>query len=103
THATTGVHTKSIDAGASLSTLENGGAGLAGEQVQSSLPVGYQWTVVQNNTLASEDFLVIANAGAINTSYYNGSVYRELNYSEGTAIGFNPSVSVSGNYGAGVR
>lgn len=99
---TLGWHTRTINAGAHISTLENGGAGLAGENTQNALSLGYRWNVVDNNNLISRDFVVFENVGAQGRrSFHNSSVGHEFDTDTHTNVGFDRWVEIDGTFAAG--
>jgi hypothetical protein len=100
----TGVQHRQINVASSLSSLENGGAGLAMENVQSTLNVGYTWTNVENNTLISgSNFLIVdwASDEAFTRSYINKSVQRKFATDTHTAITFDNTVQTTDAYSVG--
>lgn len=97
-----GYHQRLIDAGGAISTLENGGAGLEGENVQDRLRIGYSWNVVDNNNLVSGDFLIMEWADKDGTrSYNNQSVRHEYSTTTHTNVGYDNSVEVGGTFNGG--
>lgn len=107
-----GTFGKSLVAGAGkISSLENGGAGLANESVQSGLSLGYQWSNVLDNQIDIKDQHVylfddtnlsgmnISAEEAYNHGYSglnNGQTHRVNSTNTHTAIGVNDSISLSG-------
>ncbi|MGB0766523.1 MAG: PEP-CTERM sorting domain-containing protein [Phycisphaeraceae bacterium] len=84
--ALTGTFTKSVDVGGNIATLENGGAGLVGESVQSSLNIGYRYAVLEENQATASDVTLVAVEGASVTSGRNLTATRVFNASAHTDI-----------------
>lgn len=95
----TGLNQQTLNVGSSIV-----GEGLAGETKQSVLNLGYQWNVVQNNTLVANNTLIIGSATASDTRTYSGSVGRGFSTDTHTAIGWTGgNITVSGAQGPGIR
>ncbi|GAB5402910.1 MAG: hypothetical protein Aurels2KO_11410 [Aureliella sp.] len=90
--AQTGTFRKSIDVGANISSLEN----LNGETVQSSLDVGYQYAVVDNNQVVSEDItaFVFDNQDTGSVSVFNPTVAMEFSTTTHTNLGINANTTL---------
>lgn len=108
----TGTFYKTLIAGAgAITTLENGGAGLANENVQSGLGIQYTWSNVQNNQIDIKDQHIYIfddsnlstrtmNASeAYNHGYdglNNGPTHRVHSTDTHTAIGVNDVIQLHG-------
>ncbi|HAV12491.1 MAG TPA: hypothetical protein DCX06_03190 [Opitutae bacterium] len=97
TTATQGRVTQTIDIGSSFQ-----GEGLAGENAQSSLSVGYHWNNVLDNELYASDLLIIENAGQSGSRTYYTDAGGAFSTETHTAIGASGnSVNLTASYGAG--
>ena len=94
-----------IDIGSAIGTTENGGAGLTGQNTQSSLQVGYYWENVDNNALVANDLLIIEGTDRSGTRNYTTSVgYEENDLSRFTQLGISGTTDqyeVTGTYSEG--
>ena len=87
-----------VDAGTNIS-----GEGLDGENVQSSLNIGYFWNNVDNNSLVADDLLIIERSTKSGSRTYNTDVNLEHSTQTHTAIGSSGnSVSLSGTHSSGL-
>jgi len=81
---------ESLEIGAAISTLENGGLGLAGESVQASLLAGVTYTPVENNRVLAEDVIVVgldaASVPPIAGAFTNASVMPQFDAATHTDI-----------------
>lgn len=84
--------TRYVDAGSHIT-----GEGLAGENVQSGLGLGYAWNNVENNTLVPSDLLVIDSNTRTGSRTHSTFVSREFDTDTHTEIGWTGnSITVEG-------
>lgn len=83
-----GTNYQRIDIGSDISTTENGGTGLDGQNTQDSLQVGYRWSNVDNNELVANDLLIIEGENTSGTRDYSTGVSQKYSTSTHTDIGF---------------
>ncbi|WP_227021460.1 PEP-CTERM sorting domain-containing protein [Oceaniferula marina] len=113
----TGTFNKTLNAGAgSITTLENGGAGLANESVQGGLNLTYTWANVENNQIDIKDqhvylfddvnlsSVALSADEAYNHGYgglNNGPTHRVNSTNTHTAIGVNDAFQLHGSRAVG--
>lgn len=96
---TQGRNFQGVNAGAAIV-----GEGLAGENKQSNLQLGYSWNNVQNNELYAYNLLVIDSNTASGTRQYYTYVDRVHSTETHTAIGWNGgNVVVTGALATGIH
>ncbi len=102
---TVGQNLQSINVGNKIATLENGGTGLVGESVQSSLPLSVYYNFLDDNAVVAENTTIYTfDPNVANKTFTNRRVFQAFEASLGTHtnLTLKNTFSLAGNTGGPV-